>query len=197
MRITRLDMDNFGPFNGKQVDGFSPGLTVVRGENEAGKSALRAFMRVVLFGFPRRRTEDHDDYYYEPTLPGGAAGSVHVADSSGDPYTIHREEGVRGGPVTVSGTRDGGEDLLRELTGGVDDAFYQNVFSISLSELQSFESLGRGEITERIYSAGLRVCKAGRYMWIGGVSGSDDLADGGGLERDQRVAAARPARIPA
>jgi len=157
MRITRLDMDNFGPFNGKQVDGFSPGLTVVQGENEAGKSALRAFMRVVLFGFPRRRTEDHDDYYYEPSLPGGAAGSVHIADSSGDPYAIHRAEGVRGGPVTISGTRDGGEDLLRELIGGVDDAFYQNVFSISLTELQSFEDLGRGEITERIYSAGLGI----------------------------------------
>jgi uncharacterized protein YhaN len=157
MRITRLDMDNFGPFNGKQVDGFSPGLTIVHGENEAGKSALRAFMRVVLFGFPRRRTEDHDDYYYEPALPGGAAGSVHIADSSGDPYVIHRAEGVRGGPVTISGTRDGGEDLLRELIGGVDDAFYQNVFSISLTQLQSFEDLGRGEITERIYSAGLGI----------------------------------------
>ena len=157
MRITRLEMDNFGPFNGRQVDGFSPGLTVVHGENEAGKSALRAFMRVVLFGFPRRRTEDHNDYYYEPALPGGAAGSVHTEDSSGDPYVIHRAEGVRGGPVTISGTRDGGEDLLRELIGGVDDAFYQNVFSISLTELQSFEDLGRGEITERIYSAGLGI----------------------------------------
>jgi uncharacterized protein YhaN len=157
MRITRLDMDNFGPFNGRQVGGFSPGLTVVHGENESGKSALRAFMRVVLFGFPRRRTEDHDDYYYEPALPGGAAGSVHVVDSSRDPYVIHREEGVRGGPVTISGTRDGGEDLLRELIGGVDDAFYQNVFSIGLTELQSFEDLGRGEITERIYSAGLGI----------------------------------------
>jgi uncharacterized protein YhaN len=157
MRITRLEMDNFGPFNGRQVDGFSPGLTVVHGENEAGKSALRAFMRVVLFGFPRRRTEDHDDYYYEPALPGGAAGSVHIEDSSGDPYVIHRAEGVRGGPVAISGTRDGGEDLLRELIGGVDDAFYQNVFSISLTELQSFEDLGRGEITERIYSAGLGI----------------------------------------
>ncbi|MFP6593390.1 MAG: AAA family ATPase [Dehalococcoidia bacterium] len=157
MRITRLDMENFGPFNGRRVDGFSPGLTVVHGENEAGKSALRAFMRVVLFGFPRRRTEDHDDYYYEPALPGGAAGSVHITDSSGDPYEIHRAEGVRGGPVTISGIRDGGEDLLRELIGGVDDAFYQNVFSISLAELQSFEDLGRGEITERIYSAGLGI----------------------------------------
>jgi uncharacterized protein YhaN len=157
MRITRLDMENFGPFNNRQVDGFSPGLTIIHGENEAGKSAIRAFMRVVLFGFPRRRTEDHDNYFYEPTLPGGAAGSVHVSDSTGDLYVIRRTEGVRGGPVTISGTRDGGEDLLRELIGGVDDTFYQNVFSISLAELQSFEDLGRGEITERIYSAGLGI----------------------------------------
>ena len=157
MRVTRLEMDNFGPFNGRQVGEFSPGLTVVHGQNEAGKSGLRAFMRVVLFGFPRRRTQEHEDYYYEPTLPGGAGGGAHITDSSGDPYLIHRAEGTRGGPVTISGTRDGAEDLLRELTGGVDDAFYQNVFSISLSELQSFEALGRGEITERIYSAGLGI----------------------------------------
>jgi len=157
MRITRLEMDNFGPFNGRQVGEFSPGLTVVHGQNEAGKSALRAFMRVVLFGFPQRRSPDRAIYYYEPTLPGGAAGGVHITNSSGDPYLIHRVEGTRGGPVTISGTRDGAEDLLRELTGDVDDAFYQNVFSISLSELQSFEALGRGEITERIYSAGLGI----------------------------------------
>ncbi|MDA1258200.1 MAG: AAA family ATPase [Chloroflexi bacterium] len=155
MQITRLDLDNFGPFNALRVDGFSPGLTIVHGENEAGKSALRAFMRVVLFGFPQRRTPERSQYYYEPLLPGGAGGSMHVLDSAGDPYAINRVEGVRGGPVTISGTRDGGEDLLAEITGGVDDAFYQNVFSISLSELQSFESLGRGEITDRIYSAGL------------------------------------------
>ncbi|MDP6821971.1 MAG: AAA family ATPase [Dehalococcoidia bacterium] len=155
MRITRLDMDNFGPFNGRQVDGFSSGLTIVHGENEAGKSALRGFMRVILFGFPRARSVERAEYFYEPALPGGAGGSVHIADSNGDPFSINRVEGVRGGPVTISGARDGGDDLLRELVGGVDDAFYQNVFSISLTQLQSFEALGRGEITERIYSAGL------------------------------------------
>ncbi|MDP6272407.1 MAG: AAA family ATPase [Dehalococcoidia bacterium] len=183
MRITRLDMDNFGPFNGRKVNGFSPGLTIVRGENETGKSGLRAFMRVVLFGFPRRRTKEYEDYYYEPALPGGAGGSVHVEDTSGNAFVIHRVEGVRGGPVMISGARDGGDDLLRELTGGVDDAFYQNVFSISLTELQSFEALDRGEITERIYSAGLG---------IGNVSLRDvarRLDDQ--LSRFQRTASAR------
>jgi len=82
-------MDNFGPFNGRQVGEFSPGLTVVHGQNEAGKSALRAFMRVVLFGFPQRRSPDRAIYYYEPTLPGGAAGGVHITNSSGDPYLNH------------------------------------------------------------------------------------------------------------
>lgn len=155
MRVTRLEMDNFGPFNGHRVDGFSSGLTVVHGENEAGKSALRAFMRVILFGFPRARTQERADYFYEPALPGGAGGSLFITDANGDPFSINRVEGVRGGPVTVSGTRDGGDDLLHELISGVDDAFYQNVFSISLTQLQSFEALGRDEITERIYSAGL------------------------------------------
>ncbi len=155
MRITRLDMDNFGPFNGRRVDGFSSGLTIVHGENEAGKSALRGFMRVVLFGFPRARSAERAEYFYEPSLPGGAGGTVHITDSNGDPFSISRVEGVRGGPVTVFGSGDGGDDLLRELIGGVDDAFYQNVFSISLTQLQSFEALGRDEITERIYSAGL------------------------------------------
>ncbi|MBT4073138.1 MAG: AAA family ATPase [Chloroflexi bacterium] len=155
MRLTRLEMDNFGPFSGHKVDGFSSGLTVVHGENEAGKSALRAFMRVILFGFPRARSQERADYYYEPILPGGAGGSLFVTDPNGDPYSINRVEGVRGGPVTISGTRDGGDDLLHELIGGVDDAFYQNVFSISLTQLQSFEALGRDEIPERIYSAGL------------------------------------------
>ena len=155
MRITKLEMDNFGPFNGHRVDGFSSGLNVVHGDNEAGKSALRALIRVILFGFPRARTTERTEYFYQPSLPGGASGTLFITDANGDPYSISRVEGAHGGPVTISGTRDGGDDLLNELIGGVDNAFYQNVFSISLTQLQSFEALGRAEITERIYSAGL------------------------------------------
>ena len=63
VRITRLVLDNFGLFNGDRVGPLPAGLTVVHGPNEAGKSALRAFIRVVLFGFSGRNETAWNDYY--------------------------------------------------------------------------------------------------------------------------------------
>ncbi len=44
-------MDSFGVFGNRTIGPFSPGLTVVHGRNEAGKSTLAAFIEGVLFGW--------------------------------------------------------------------------------------------------------------------------------------------------
>ena len=155
MYISRLNLDNFGPFNGDLIAPIPPGLTVVLGPNEAGKSALRAFIRVILFGFPTRAQSAWNDYYYAPHLGGEASGSLHLSMANGSSYSIHRSEGSKGGPVAVAGDMDGGGESLTRLLAGIDADLYQNVFSVGLTELQSFESLNRDEIRDRIYSAGM------------------------------------------
>ncbi|MGD8684158.1 MAG: AAA family ATPase, partial [Chloroflexota bacterium] len=50
MRIETIAIDGFGQYHGAQLSP-APGLTVVRGPNEAGKTTLLAFARAMLFGF--------------------------------------------------------------------------------------------------------------------------------------------------
>ncbi|MBC7816088.1 MAG: AAA family ATPase [Planctomycetaceae bacterium] len=52
MKITGLEIEQFGPWNELSLPIAHEGLTVIAGANESGKSALRRFIRGVLFGFP-------------------------------------------------------------------------------------------------------------------------------------------------
>jgi len=157
MFITRLDLDNYGPFIDKKLEIPSRDLTIIIGPNEAGKSALRAFIRMVLFGFLNRRDRQFDFYDYPPVKGGSSSGALSVTSANGKSHTIRRTEGTRGGQVIVSGDDSGGQELVETLISGLDQDVYQNVFSISIGELQEFNTLNSGEVKDRIYSAGLGV----------------------------------------
>ncbi len=157
MKIRRLYIDGFGPFAGREFDGLSPGLNVFSGPNEAGKSALRAFMRAVLFGFVtgRASTEERSMYEY-PALAGGVHGGlIEFAAEDGAVFTVERYRRDRG-PVAgeiqvVCDGATGGQEMLNDLFHPVDARVYQNVYSISLEELGGLDS----EVQERIAAAGL------------------------------------------
>ena len=54
MLLTRLKLDYFGKFSGKELE-LKPGLNLIYGENEAGKSTLHAFIKGILFGIEVKR----------------------------------------------------------------------------------------------------------------------------------------------
>ena len=54
MKIKQISIKNFGKFQNKAFS-FSPGLNVVYGENESGKSALHTFLLSMLFGLEKAR----------------------------------------------------------------------------------------------------------------------------------------------
>ena len=55
MRIEEFHIDGFGRFENLRVTGLGPGLSIILGRNESGKSTLLAFLRAVLFGLPGRK----------------------------------------------------------------------------------------------------------------------------------------------
>lgn len=155
MRITRLHIENFGHFNGRIIDPVDDALTVVHGPNEAGKSAMRAFIRSTLFGYLDKRSKQYDFYDYPPVNGGASSGSLDIVTGSNAAYTVRREQGRNGGSVIVSGDAQGGTELLERLLDRIGPELYQNLFSISLSELQELSTLNSPEIRDRIYSVGL------------------------------------------
>mgnify|MGYP001259071459 FL=1 len=72
MRIKWLDLKAFGPFSGHRLDFSSetPGLHIVYGPNEAGKSSSLRALQALLFGFPQR-SGDNFLHPYDQLLVGG------------------------------------------------------------------------------------------------------------------------------
>jgi uncharacterized protein YhaN len=157
MRLTGINIENFGPFADKRFDDMSNQLTLLQGPNEAGKSAIRAFLRSTLFGYVTKadRASLKELFLYNHFKPEAGSGEVSLVTSSETNFNIHRRDGKKRGEVSITGDAEGSDDLLRTLLGGIDSELYTNVFSISLSELQVMSSLNSDEIRDKIYSVGL------------------------------------------
>lgn len=72
MYIKGLDLDNFGKFHDKHIE-LSPGINVIYGENEAGKSTIHGFIQSMFFGTERLRGRGSGkDAYsrYQPWIQG-------------------------------------------------------------------------------------------------------------------------------
>ena len=157
MRLTGINIENFGPFANLEIGDMSGKLTLLHGPNEGGKSAVRAFLRSTLFGYANKsdRAQLRELFLYRHFKPEAGSGSISLTTAGGAKFDIHRRDGRRRGEVTITGDADGSDDLLRTLLGGIDSDLYTNVFSISLSELQALSSLNSDEIRDKIYSVGL------------------------------------------
>ena len=126
MRIAGLEIDGFGRYADERIDDLPPGLVVLHGPNESGKSTLLAFIRAVLFGFPRRGGREN---LYEPLRGGRHGGRVQLASANGA-LAVERHKGARGGvKLHFDDGRVGGAPELAELLAHVDDAVFKNVFA--------------------------------------------------------------------
>jgi uncharacterized protein YhaN len=154
MKFENIHIESFGPHVNRTLNesDLSSGLTVIHGPNEAGKSAIRALIRMVLFGRMNARSQGASAFNYTHTSNAAGAGSLTMLAQDGKRFNVQRTE--RKQPV-VSGDEDGSQELLTAILGRIDETLYQNVFSISLSELESMDTLGADQIRDRIYSAGL------------------------------------------
>ncbi|HEX5396500.1 MAG TPA: AAA family ATPase [Candidatus Limnocylindria bacterium] len=153
MRIERIEIDGFGHFAGEQWE-LNEGMTVMLGENEAGKTTLLNAIRALLFGFESTR----DGRAWYPALAGGKRGGrLLLRMQDGARWTVDRH-GERGGAgalvVEAPNGNRGGQEQLIGLLGGADRDLFNNIFAFGLGELEAFSSLSAEGIRGRIYGAG-------------------------------------------
>lgn len=155
MQIREVHIDGFGIFTNKHMRGLTQGINIIFGPNEFGKTTLLEFIRRILFGFPTRSTKNP-----YPAINGGTyGGKLTVEMDGGNILTIHRTRGPHGGPINIL-TEDSefhGQTELENRIGIISKVFYENVYAISLDELQSINTLNEEEIKSRIYGAGLGI----------------------------------------
>ncbi|MCR4672753.1 MAG: AAA family ATPase [Lachnospiraceae bacterium] len=91
MIITKLSPDDFGKFHDMELE-LKPGINVIYGQNESGKSTMHSFIKCMLFGAPRSRGRGavKGDYaLFEPKEGGGFSGRM-TFEYKGRTYRINR-----------------------------------------------------------------------------------------------------------
>lgn len=152
MWIKGFHMDGFGIFRDTGLQSLSPKLTVLLGDNEAGKSTTLDFFRAMFFGFPRRNAAGRR--LREPLAGGTHGGRLFLVDGGRD-IQLRRSPGSGGGTLVLVAA-DGTplpEAELGRLLGSMTEGFFCNVHAFGLDELQL---VGResDEILAQLYGAG-------------------------------------------
>jgi uncharacterized protein YhaN len=153
MRFLSLSLLAYGPFTNLVLDfaSPSPGLHVLYGTNEAGKSTtLRAIMGL-LYGIPKNTPDAH--LHKMPDLRVGAR----LAGAEGAVLDIVRRKGTVNTLLDPSGN-PADEGALRKLLGNVGEELFGVMFGLNHETLrQGAEALlrGKGNLGESLFGAGL------------------------------------------
>jgi uncharacterized protein YhaN len=152
MRFERIEIDGFGRFHDAGWT-LAEGLTVIRGDNEAGKTTFLNAVRALLFGF--EATKEGRTWY--PAFGGGRRGGRLVLRAAAGERWVVERHGERGGAGTLvvrapNGSQ-GGQETLDRLLRGADKDLFNNIFAFGLGELQNFHSLSTEGVRGRIYGA--------------------------------------------
>ncbi len=152
MQLREIHIDSFGATQNLKLTGLAPGINVLYGPNEYGKSTVMEFVRRMLFGF---HTPRQGNAYKSDEKNYG--GRLVVQTSDGKSAVIARKKGTHGGPVSVTLENEllDGESALKQLLGHASKDLYTNVYAFTLDELQDLDSLGADEVKNRIYGAGI------------------------------------------
>ena len=162
MIIKEIQLTNFGKFNHKNVS-LEPGLNIIYGENEAGKTTLHTFIRGMLFGIEKQRgkASGRDVYSkYEPwENPSNYQGIMRI-ENDGTNYRIERNFNREHRLFRVINEDEGielTEEQIEELFAGLDESCYYNTISISQLGSVTDKEL---EVILRNYAANLGATKS-------------------------------------
>ena len=142
MIIRQLNIKNFGKIHDKTLE-FSPGINVLYGENESGKTTIHTFIKSMFFGLTRMRGKAaRNDAYstYEPwENPGVYGGTIWFA-SKGCHYRLSRnfQKDHAFSELLNEDTKELSDiDAvgLEKVLGNVSEAVYDN--TVSVAQLKS------------------------------------------------------------
>ncbi len=132
MKIKGIRIRLFGRLVNKDIGPIDPGLTVVFGKNESGKTTLKEFIRTTLF-----RTRKRSGVY--PQHSGNDSGELDCVTDDGKEFMITRKG--------LGSTSDIGK-MPEELT-GISPDVYQKVYAMDPEDLIDTELVASGDIKRR------------------------------------------------
>lgn len=142
MIIRRMSIKNFGKIKNRELE-LSPGLNVLYGENESGKSTVHTFLKSMLYGITRQRGRAaKTDIYttYEPWDEPASYGGILWFENGGKEFRLSRGF-HKSAPRAELFCEDDGEQLdvtrgdLEAVLGDISEVVYEN--TVSVAQLKS------------------------------------------------------------
>ena len=139
MLIKKLKLNYFGHFHNREIE-LKPGINLIYGENEAGKSTIHAFIKGMLFGIERMRgrgsasKEDTYTRYLPWSYPGAYEGSMDIVLGEKE-YRLQRSFHANNKSFIVLDLSSGREiklkeGLISEIIPDLTESVYKNTISI-------------------------------------------------------------------
>ncbi len=150
MEIRALLLKHYGKFEHHRID-LKPGINVIYGGNETGKSTVHSFICAMLFGLQRSRgrAAKTDEYQIRQPwdTPGAFTGSMWVQED-GQIYRIDRCFDRSAEPLQVTNETEGWEakqpqETLDALLGGISEAAFVNTVFIPQAHCETDEALAQ------------------------------------------------------
>lgn len=141
MVIKELQLIHFGKFHQKTIL-LQPGMNIIYGENEAGKSTIHRFIRAMLFGVARLRGKGaaNDDYSrFQPWDDARGYEGLLIFEHGGQSYRIYRNFRKEEEIFKVFDNA-AGQDItpksgsIEEIIPALTEANYRNTISIAQQE---------------------------------------------------------------
>lgn len=166
MLFTKLKLNYFGRFHDKEIE-LKPGINLIYGENEAGKSTIHTFIRGMLFGIERLRgrgaasKEDIYTRYLPWDYPGAYSGSLDIRIEDQN-YRLQRSFHANDKHFTILDLSTGREvklkeGMISELFPGLTESNFKNTISIEQLKAQTDAELAA---QVRNYIANLSIAKS-------------------------------------
>ncbi|OKY75387.1 MAG: hypothetical protein BM485_08985 [Desulfobulbaceae bacterium DB1] len=152
MRLKSLDLKAFGPFTNRtlEFDSREPGLHIIFGANEAGKSSSLRALKALLYGF-HVQTPDNFIHSYDQLLVGGC-----LENKDGNEIFFQRRK-KRVGDLLDAAGNPMDPDALATFLHGVEPAIFESLYGIDHNRLVEGgnEILSqKGEIGQALFAAG-------------------------------------------
>jgi uncharacterized protein YhaN len=154
VRLLELYLKAFGPFTERRLDlsGGEPGLHLVFGPNEAGKSSALRALRALLYGFPKQTGDDFLHSYDQLRV----GGRLRLAD--GSELAFLRRKGQKSTLLATEDESPLDDGLLDRCLRGIDEKLFASLFGIDHDALlQGGQELleQKGDVGQALFAAGL------------------------------------------
>lgn len=135
--LENLRMKHFGSFANRVMGPFSPGLNVVYGSNESGKTTTAEAIRGVLFGWPR----------------AGAGANAYKPEGAERACSLFMRDAATGAVCELARTKNSDEVAApRGMLEAVDRKAFDTLFMLTRDELMGLDR--QDELTARLLTAG-------------------------------------------